>query len=308
MRGRFRGGRSEVFFKKISALADGQGADVRNAFDRGTDADGGRKGEKHRMVFIYRGEFFSDGAGRRAKQEFSVFHDRCPVGDGKDFFETVFRENDGQTEFAVEFFQHRNELGRGDRVELTRRFVEQEQFGLHDRDGREIKKLFLSAGEFVRVFAEKVGQSEPAGDLSDAAADDLGRNAEIFKPVREFVPNFVGHDLFFGILHDKTDLGGAFAVGKFFGVPAPEKDLSAFFARRRKFFFQKFQKRCFSAARRAAKNNEFTLVHAQADAVDGVFFARGICECQIFDTQYFHASASLTSMMNGTRESSPNAA
>ena len=77
--------------------------------------------------------------------------------------------------------------------------------------------------------------------LSDAQAYRFGRNAEIFKPVCEFVPDLIRTVGRIGVLHNKTYIGGGFTVGQ-----ETRKRLAAeFYAPRSlaKFAFKQFEKR-----------------------------------------------------------------
>jgi len=167
--------------------------------------------------------------------------------------------------------------------------------------------LLLPAREFVRGFAETVRDAEPTCGLSDAQAYRFGRNAEIFKPVCEFVPDLIRNYLFIGVLHNKTYIGGGFAVGQRRKRLAAEFYVAALFPARRKFAFKQFEKRGLAATRRAAEQNKVALTHLQTDVFDGGSFGFGVCESQIFDTEYFHTIASLISTANGISESAAKA-
>ena len=151
-----------------------------------------------------------------------------------------------------------NKVGSRDRIQLRRWFIQQKDFRIHNHYGSQIQKLFLTARKRNRIPKEKIFHSEIACHFRHASADLVLRKILVFQSERQLVPNLICHDLLLGMLHNVSNLRGASRFGNCFSV---QKNLSLVFTDGRKFFFQKAQKRGFSASRCSAYGQKFSFLH-----------------------------------------------
>ena len=103
------------------AVADGDRAS-RFGIRRCPDAHGGGHGEEHRVptAFQLRAHF----GGRAGAKELAAVHDRDTRRKGERFFQTMFGQEDGRSQFAVDLAKRRKKIRRGNRVKLARRLVQ----------------------------------------------------------------------------------------------------------------------------------------------------------------------------------------
>ena len=92
--------RFRIIEQPVSAVADGDGAS-RFGIRRCPDAHGGGHGEEHRVptAFQLRAHF----GGRAGAKKSAAVHDRHARRKAKRFFQTVFSQYDGRSQFAVDF-------------------------------------------------------------------------------------------------------------------------------------------------------------------------------------------------------------
>ena len=265
--------------QKVPALADGQRTRAVLP-ERVENADGAGQAELHRMR---RREGAADIARSIVQQYAALVHQQHLVGDGEHLLQPVLDQQHGQSQLVVELAKRGDEIGGGDGVKLAGRLVEDEQLGLHHHHRGEVQKLLLAAGERIRVAAEQILNAEIAGHFAHAAADDLGRQAQIFQPEGQLVPDLVGHNLVVGILQHIADLARLGALGERRLRDAAVIDFAAARAGGRERALEQPQQRRFPAARFAADDDKLAALHAQADAVDSVLRRRRIAEAHIFE-------------------------
>ena len=113
--------RFRIIEQPVSAVADGDGAS-RFGIRRCPDAHGGGHGEEHRVptAFQLRAHF----GGRAGAKELAAVHDRDTRRKGERFFQTMFGQEDGRSQFAVDLAKRRKKIRRGNRVKLARRLVQ----------------------------------------------------------------------------------------------------------------------------------------------------------------------------------------
>ena len=105
----------------VSAVADGDRAG-RLGIRRRPNAHGGGHGEEHCVptAFQLRAHF----GGRSGAKELAAVHDGHARRKAKRFFQTVFGQEDGRSQFAVDLAKRRKKIRRGNGVELARRLVQ----------------------------------------------------------------------------------------------------------------------------------------------------------------------------------------
>ena len=110
---------------------DGAGKRIRNAR---VDAHRNGHGGKHVTVRCF--EPRADLACRPGIQDAPALHENDVRRQGQRVFESVLGEDDRCAELAVDPAERRKKVRRGDRVELARRLVEQQDRRLERHDGR----------------------------------------------------------------------------------------------------------------------------------------------------------------------------
>ena len=201
--------RFRIIEQPVSAVTDGNGAG-RLGSRRCPDAHSGGHGEEHRVptAFQLRAHF----GGRAGAKELAAVHDRDTRRKGERFFQTMFGQEDGRSQFAVDLAKRRKKIRRGNGVELARRLVENQHLRLQDHNGSEIQELLLPTGQLCDRLIKPCLDAEKRCHFRNAAANGRGIIAEGFQPERQLVPDLVGRDLIFRTLLHKADLLGLFAL------------------------------------------------------------------------------------------------
>ena len=73
-----------------------------------------------------------------------VQHDEL-VAHGDQFFQAVFRDQHGERKIAVELFERVQKFRGCNGIKLRGGFVQNQQIGAHDHDGRKHQQLLLTA-------------------------------------------------------------------------------------------------------------------------------------------------------------------
>ena len=141
--------------------------------------------------------------------------------------------------------------------------------------------------------------AEKAGHFPHPPANDGGGQPQALEAEGQLVPDLIGDDLVFGVLHNEPDFGGGLAVGKLLQRHAAVPDLPRFLPVGRKLTLQKPQEGGLPAARFPAQHHEFAGVYGEGNAVQRRGIRTGVGKAHIFERKYFHVTASLISMKNG---------
>ena len=124
----------------------------------------------------------------------------------------MFGQEDGRSQFAVDLAKRRKKIRRGNRVELARRLVENQNFRLEHYNGCEIQELLLPTGQLRNGFVKPFLNSEKRCHFRNSAANRRRIVAEGFQAERQLVPDLVGRDLILRTLLHKANLLGLFAL------------------------------------------------------------------------------------------------
>ena len=210
------------------------------------------------------------------KQHPAAVHQQHPVGNRKDLLQPVLHQQDRQPQFAVQLLQRCNEIGSGNRVKLAGRLVQNQHLRLHDHDRRKVENLLLPARECVGLLSEPALNAEIACHLANAAANDLGRQPQIFQTECQLVPNLVGHNLVVRVLEDVPD----FRWGP---LPSGVGDAAGQFPRRCQLGLEQPEQRGLAAAGFAAHHHKFPAPHRKADMLHSRLPGAGVAKAQILD-------------------------
>ena len=246
----------------------------------------------------------ADLARRAVGSDAAAMHHDHAVGAGQHVLESVLGQDDRQSQFAVDAVDRRQKIRRCDGVQLRGRFVEQQHVRMQRHDRREIQKLKLTAGQFVRRLVKPRLDAEITGHLRHAQTHFRLRNAEVFQRKRQFVVYFVGHDGVFGVLKDEAD-----ARRLYLGAQRVERFAAKIYAAvalpvRRERGLQMAQQRRLAAAAFAAQRNVFARSDRQIDAGERFGMAERVGKMQIVYTDLFHRYASVRSSSSGMKHKS----
>ena len=214
-------------------------------------------------------------------------------------------EEHGQAEIPVETAERGDELGGGDRVELSRRLVEDQNLRLHDDHAREVEQLLLPAGERRRRLREPVLDPEIGRRLRHTRRDLALRHAEVLEPEYELMPDLVRDDLLLGLLHDESDRRRGAQGIEVVLLLAEERDFAGSLPERRDLPLQKPEHGRFAASRRAADRRELPGLDGEVHIPERRRRRARVGEAQIFDRYQRHRTASLISMIAGRSARSP---
>ena len=190
----------------------------------------------------------------------------------------MFGQEDGRSQFAVDLAKRRKKIRRGNRVELARRFVEDEDFRLEYHDRREVQELLLAAGQLCDGFIKPRLDAEERRHFRHAAADGRRVIAEGFQPERQLMPDLVSDDLVFGALLDKADFFSLFALGQFVEILSVKQNFSGTSAMRRENSFELPQQRTLAAPGGTAEHQKLAWLDGQCKVRDCIFLLFGICK------------------------------
>ena len=120
-------------------------------------------------------------------------------------------EQDRRPPLLVDAAQHAEQLVAGDRIELGRRLVEQQQPRPARERRAERDPLELAAGQLVRRAVQQPGDAERQRGLLDPARDRRLAPAAVLQRERELRAHRAHHDLRLGVLEqragDRGELG-----------------------------------------------------------------------------------------------------
>ena len=130
------------------------------------------------------------------------------VGGGEAALEAVLGEHDRGAPLLVDPPQDAEQLVAGDRIELRRRLVEQQQPRASRQRRAERHALQLAARQLVRRAVEQPGDAERERGLLDATGDRRRPPAAILERERELRAHGPHHDLRLGVLEQRAGDGG----------------------------------------------------------------------------------------------------
>ena len=204
----------------------------------------------------------------------------------------MLRQDNGGAQLTVDLPQQRQEIRRCNGVELGRRLIQHQYIGLHSHDGGEAQQLLLSPRKVGDILIKPVLNAEKGGDLRHAASNGGGIAAQALQAKGQLVPHLIGDHLILGGLEDIANPLCLF-TGR--DVPQPPPAVGDFpreEAVRGETGLQVPQQGGLSAARRAAENDKFPLLHREGHIPQHALFSLGIGKIYRFECIAFHARSS----------------
>ena len=173
------------------------------------DAQSCRESLKHRAPRLRRPPQIPLGRlpGLVENTYLSVFQHTDPIRHGKEFFQTVFCENDRCSQFPVDSGKHLKKFSGCQRIQLTGRLVQKQHLRLHNHDRSQVQHLLLTARQLPRRLVIPALNTEKGRHLRHPPSHHLIRKAEIFQTKRQLVPDHIRHNGLRRILLYKSDLG-----------------------------------------------------------------------------------------------------
>ena len=282
--------RVSVRGQPVPALADRDGTG-RVVLHSGPDAHGRGHGEEHAVAAVLQGK--ADLLGRPLGDDASAVHDDDAAGQREGVLQAVLRQQDRRPELPVDLPHRGEELPGRDRVELARRFVQNEQLRLHHHDGGEVEKLLLAAGELGHVIVVPLLDAEEGRHLRDAAADGGRVEAERFQAEGQLVPDLVRHDLVFRVLLHIADRDRLRELVEPVQRLPVKEDAAAAPPVRGHSGLELPQQRGLAAAGRAAEYDEIAPAQGERDVAKRRPLLLRVDECQVFGFQQCFAHVSL---------------
>ena len=187
----------------------------------------------------------------------------------------MFGNNDGCTQFHVDFPDGIQKVGSSNGVQLTGRLVQNQDFRLHRHDRSQIQQLLLTPGEIGYISVKPILNSKIASHFRNTGTHRLLVTAKAFQAEGQFMPYLICNDLVVGILHHIADFGRLIPLADLLKGRSVKQNLALFLAVRRKNGFQLPQKGCLTTAGFAAKNNIFSPFNGKAHTVQGLFTLGG---------------------------------
>ncbi len=214
----------------------------------------------------------------------------------------VFRNDDGDAQLFVDLPKHLDEVRGRDRVKLRSRFVQQENFRLHDHHGSQIENLPLPVGKVCHRPEKPALYPEKRGHLGDPEPDGPAVAPQAFQPEGQFVPDLVGYDLVVGALRNIADSPALFPQGKGADFRSAKQDASGPLPERRNGGFQLFQKSRFAAPGATENQKEIALPNRKVDIRQAFAVRVRIRKIQSADFDLFHFRTSSMSTATGSRQ------
>ena len=167
---------------------DGAGKLVRNA-----RVDAHRNGHSGKHVAARLFQPRANLARSPGIQDAPALHENDVRRQGQRVLESVLGEDDRCAELAVDPSERRKKVCRGNRVELARRLVEQQDRRLERHDGRQIYQLLLPARELGHGLIKPVLDAKIRRNFRHAAADRRRVQSQRLQAKRQLVPDLVSH-------------------------------------------------------------------------------------------------------------------
>ena len=187
----------------------------------------------------------------------------------------MFGNNDGCTQFNVDFPDSVQKVRCRNGVQLTGRLVQDQDLRLHSHNRSQIQQLLLTAGKIGHLPMEPVLNAKITSHFRNTGTHRLLVTAKAFQAEGQFVPNLVSDNLVIGILHHIADFGRLVPLADFLDRCSIEQYLTGFLPVGCQYRFQLSQECCFTAAGLSAKNNIFSLLNGKVHTVQRLFTLGG---------------------------------
>ncbi len=220
-------------------------------------------------------------------------HDGHPIADRKHVFQPVLREENGSAQLPVQSGDGVQKVSRGDGVQLTGGFVQNQHIRLHGHDGGQIQQLFLPPGKLRHVGVKPVLNAEIAGHFRHPQPHGGRVTAKALQAEGQLVPHLVGDNLAVRVLHDVADALSLFSGADFCQQTVVKANRAGLFPVGGQNGFQLSQQGGFSAAAFAAQGKVFPRLQGEADVGQtGAIRGGGVGKVQVLQFKKCHFSSS----------------
>ena len=216
--------------------------------------------------------------GRIVCDQLTLVEDQQSVRHGDHIFQSVFTNQDGGAQFPVDTSQSLQKVRCRDWVQLAGGFVQNQNVRLQYHNGCQIQKLLLTTGK-LRNRSMKPGlDTKETGHFRHSSPDGGSVHPKALQTEGQLMPDLIGDDLAFGVLHHKTDFCGLGAVIHLSQRLAVEKDHTFLFTVGSKDSFELSKHGGFAAPGRACQHCKITGVQLHGNIPENRDFLLRVCK------------------------------
>ena len=115
-------------------------------------------------------------------------------------------QNDGGTQFPVDFSQKRKKICCCNGIQLGCGFIQNQHTRLHSHNGSKAQQLLLTAGKLCHIFIKPVLDAKEGCDFCNPAANGRSIITQALQTKSQFMPHLVSDYLVFRRLQHIADL------------------------------------------------------------------------------------------------------